>query len=124
MLARLDSIERALFVFEHAHQLAIHVSVGMMAAFAFGELVLDRYFVAFQHLPLCWGENFDTGAFRWTGRRSCGFRAGGLRRGVPFRMVMLCPSKERQCDRQSGCRDQITSCHLESPLLANHFIIV
>ena len=52
MLAGFDAVQRSFFAFEHAHQLAVDISVGVVAAFAFSELELEWNFVTFEDWSL------------------------------------------------------------------------
>jgi len=72
VFAWFDTVERAFFAFEHAHQLAVHVGVSMVAAFTFCQLKLYRNFIAFENLIFLCPNDFDTGPFR-------GFQSGFYR---------------------------------------------
>ena len=46
MLAGLDAVQRSAAAFEHAHQFAVDVGVGVMALFAFGQFETERNLIA------------------------------------------------------------------------------
>ncbi len=62
MFAWLDAVQCPFGALEHAHQFAVDISVGVVAAFAFGQLVVNLYFVPLYGLTLGRREDFDLSA--------------------------------------------------------------
>ena len=122
MFAGFDAVERAFFAFEHAHQLAVHVGVGVVAALAFGELELDGNFVAFEKLAFARRNNLDTRTLGRLGCRFAVFAVAALAADGTLRMSCCAQAKSGSAASWLAAirlRNVISS----SPL-ADHFSII
>ena len=89
MRSWLNSVQCPFGALEHAQQFTVDISVGVVAAFALGQLVVNFYLVPFYGFTLGRREDFDLSAFGGLELAGGSFCRSRFASGLHVAMLML-----------------------------------